>query len=196
MDYRTSYITAAERLGQLTKDPTFLYAMPLGRVGDAPFSPDPVTGADRSVKNSRPGKQRVFFEETSLVARPALSMDECKQRLYERLKHHGIAVATVHEEEFCVIPMGGAYPKVDQRVVAFAGAGGLVHAATGYMQVYTDTCISTYLYATCSVVRVVSNLKQAMCVYRCYLCRGVQCTVGCICRLISCRLTLLTVLLH
>jgi lycopene beta-cyclase len=147
MDYRTSYVSAAERTEQLTKAPTFLYAMPLGRVGDAPFSPDSVTGADRSVKNSRPGKQRVFFEETSLVARPALSMDECKQRLYERLGHHGIAVSVVHEEEFCVIPMGGAYPKVDQRVVAFAGAGGLVHAATGYMQVYTtySTCIYAVL---------------------------------------------------
>jgi Lycopene cyclase protein len=139
MDYRTSYVTAAERAAQLTKEPTFLYAMPLGRVGDAPFSPDPLTGADTSVgSSSRPGgKQRVFFEETSLVARPAVSMAECKQRLYERLGHHGIAVATVHEEEFCVIPMGGAYPRVDQRVVAFAGAGGLVHAATGYMQVHT-----------------------------------------------------------
>lgn len=39
------------------------------------------------------------------------------------------------EEELCVIPMGGSLPKFDQRVVGFAGAGGLVHASTGYMQV-------------------------------------------------------------
>ncbi|KAG5177810.1 lycopene beta cyclase chloroplast precursor [Tribonema minus] len=117
MDYRTSFAPAA-RQQRLRAVPTFLYAMPLGRSG-----------------SGGGGAQRVFFEETSLVARPPMAIEECKERLYERLAHHGIEVTKVHEEEFCVIPMGGSLPKFDQRVVGFAGAGGLVHASTGYMQV-------------------------------------------------------------
>lgn len=77
-------------------------------------------------------KQKVFFEETSLVARPPISFDECKRRMELRLKHLGATVLSVEEEEFCYIPMGGAIPTRSQRVVAFGGALGLVHASTGY----------------------------------------------------------------
>jgi len=75
---------------------------------------------------------KVFFEETSLVARPPISFDECKRRMELRLKHLGAKVLSVEEEEFCYIPMGGAIPTRSQRVVAFGGALGLVHASTGY----------------------------------------------------------------
>lgn len=47
--------------------PTFLYAMP--------FS-----------------KTKIFFEETSLVARPAVPFSELKERLYLRLAKLGIQV--------------------------------------------------------------------------------------------------------
>jgi hypothetical protein len=38
----------------------------------------------------------------------------------------------IEEVELCYIPMGGAIPKRNQRVVAFGGSLGLVHPATGY----------------------------------------------------------------
>ena len=75
---------------------------------------------------------RIFFEETSLVARPALSFQECKDRCYTRLKHLGITVTKVYEEEFCYIPMGGALPAKDQRVIGLGGASAMVHPSTGY----------------------------------------------------------------
>nr|ATD53300.1 lycopene beta-cyclase [Sargassum vachellianum] len=119
MDYRTDYVVktelSADELRELDEVPTFLYAMPLGKAAN--------------------GRRKIFFEETSLVARPPISFDLCKERLDRRLKHHGIKVAKVLDEEFCYIPMGGAMPKLNQRVVAFGGAASLVHAATGYMQV-------------------------------------------------------------
>ena len=52
--------------------------------------------------------------QTSLVARPPISFDLCKERLYRRLKHHGIEVTKVEDEEFCYIPMGGAMPNLTQ----------------------------------------------------------------------------------
>lgn len=53
------------------REPTFMYAMPMG---------------------GQPGKKRVFFEETSLVARPPMTFDECKRRMELRLKHLGVKV--------------------------------------------------------------------------------------------------------
>lgn len=75
---------------------------------------------------------QIFFEETSLVARPAVSFQECKDRCYARLKHLGITVTKVYEEEFCYIPMGGALPAKDQRVIGLGGASAMVHPSTGY----------------------------------------------------------------
>eukprot|EP00752_Nemacystus_decipiens_P009155 g8177.t2 len=119
MDYRTDYVDkadlSAEEAKGLDEIPTFLYAMPMGTAPN--------------------GRKRIFFEETSLVARPPISFDLCKERLDRRLKHHGIEVTKVMDEELCYIPMGGAMPNLNQRVVAFGGASGLVHAATGYMHV-------------------------------------------------------------
>jgi lycopene beta-cyclase len=77
-------------------------------------------------------ENRIFFEETSLVARPALSFQECKDRCFQRLKHLNIEVTNVYEEEFCYIPMGGALPVKDQRVIALGGSASIVHPSTGY----------------------------------------------------------------
>jgi lycopene beta-cyclase len=38
------------------------------------------------------GTKRVFFEETSLVARPPMTFEECKRRLMLRLDHLGCKV--------------------------------------------------------------------------------------------------------
>lgn len=116
-DYRTDHLNSDpvwER--RASETPTFMYAMPLG----------PVTNES--------GSQRIFFEETSLVARPGLSFEECRQRCFARLKYLGVSVrpGTLSDEEFCYIPMGGPLPEPGQRVVAFGGAAAIVHPATGY----------------------------------------------------------------
>lgn len=74
----------------------------------------------------------IFFEETSLVANPAMSFQECKRRLKERLKSQNVEITEVLEEEFCYIPMGGGLPRKGQRIVPIGAASGLVHPATGY----------------------------------------------------------------
>lgn len=106
-DYRTDHFNDEGDLIKATKDPTFMYAMPLR-------------------------DNKVFFEETSLVARPAVSFQECKDRFFKRLDHLGIKVTKVTEEEYCYIPMGGALPMRDQRILGFGGAAAMVHPSTGY----------------------------------------------------------------
>ena len=108
-DYRTDHYDSADKPTQqkVAAAPTFMYAMPL-------------TG------------NQIFFEETSLVARPAVSFQECKDRCIQRLSHLGIAVTAVQEEEFCYIPMGGALPAKDQRIVGLGGAAAMVHPSTGF----------------------------------------------------------------
>ncbi|CDF35473.1 unnamed protein product [Chondrus crispus] len=112
MDFRDDHMQQSpEDRHTANTTPTFIYVMPLD------------DGAGR----------HVFFEETSLVASPAMDFDHLKQRLYKRLAHYNIHVDEVLEEEFCLIPMGGEMPVLRQRVVAFGGAAALVHPATGYM---------------------------------------------------------------
>ncbi|KAG7346246.1 lycopene cyclase family protein [Nitzschia inconspicua] len=107
-DYRTDHFDGDEDATiKATKAPTFMYAMPLG-------------------------ENRIFFEETSLVARPAMSFQACKDRCFRRLKHLGIDVTKVVEEEYCYIPMGGALPARDQRILGLGGAAAMVHPSTGY----------------------------------------------------------------
>jgi lycopene beta-cyclase len=107
-DYRTDHFDGDEvALRNAAKSPTFMYAMPLKG-------------------------NRIFFEETSLVARPAMSFQECKDRCFRRLKHLGIDVIKLEEEEFCYIPMGGALPVRDQRVIGLGGSSAMVHPSTGY----------------------------------------------------------------
>ena len=106
-DYRTDHFTGDAMLTKAEKAPTFMYAMPLK-------------------------DNQIFFEETSLVARPGVSLQECKDRCDIRLEYHGIKVTKVLEEEFCYIPMGGALPARDQRIMGIGGAAVMVHPSTGY----------------------------------------------------------------
>jgi len=116
-DYRTDHLSFDKEWEERAKkEPTFMYVMPLG----------PVPGEADA--------QRVFFEETSLVARPAISFEECKQRCFARLNHLGISYRpeTISDEEFCYIPMGGPLPEPGQRIIAFGAAAAMVHPSTGY----------------------------------------------------------------
>ncbi|KAG8058328.1 hypothetical protein GUJ93_ZPchr0002g24439 [Zizania palustris] len=109
MDWRDSHLPEGSEIKERNRRiPTFLYAMP--------FSPT-----------------RIFLEETSLVARPGLAMDDIQQRMAARLRHLGIRVRSVEEDERCVIPMGGPLPVLPQRVVGIGGTAGMVHPSTGYM---------------------------------------------------------------
>jgi lycopene cyclase-like protein len=112
MDFRDDHMQSTPAdCKESSTQPTFIYVMPLDN------------GAGR----------RVFFEETSLIASPAMPFDQLKRRLKLRLAHYGVTVEAIHDEEFCLIPMGGEMPVLRQRVVAFGGAAALVHPATGYM---------------------------------------------------------------
>ena len=42
-------------------------------------------------------------------------------------------VKYIVEEEYCLIPMGGALPVHGQRVLGIGGTAGMVHPSTGYM---------------------------------------------------------------
>lgn len=108
-DYRTDHYDDTDEPVQekVAKSPTFMYAMPLEG-------------------------NTIFFEETSLVARPGVSFQECKDRCMKRLDHHGIKITKLYEEEYCYIPMGGALPAKDQRILALGGAATMVHPSTGY----------------------------------------------------------------
>ncbi|MFT5586702.1 MAG: lycopene beta-cyclase [Cognaticolwellia sp.] len=85
--------------------PTFLYALPLG--------PD-----------------RLFVEETSLIAGQAPTMESLKSKLLLRLDGMGLR-GDLTSPERCLFPMGGALPSI-QRVVPFGASAGMVHPATGY----------------------------------------------------------------
>lgn len=109
MDWRDSHLKGNMDLKERnSRIPTFLYAMP--------FS-----------------SNKIFLEETSLVARPGLAMEDIQQRMVARLKHLGIKVKAIEEDERCVIPMGGPLPVIPQRVVGIGGTAGMVHPSTGYM---------------------------------------------------------------
>lgn len=93
--------------------PTFLYAMPLS-------------------------DNRLFVEETVLAARlagdPAELFPALARRLHRRLDRLGIRpIGEPHAIERCIIPMGTALPRGDQRTLAFGGAASMVHPATGYL---------------------------------------------------------------
>lgn len=109
MDWRDSHLKHNKQLNQRnSRIPTFLYAMP--------FS-----------------SNRIFLEETSLVARPGLGIEDIQQRMEARLKHLGINVKYIEEDEVCVIPMGGVLPVLPQRTLGIGGTAGMVHPSTGYM---------------------------------------------------------------
>ncbi|CAA3013423.1 lycopene beta cyclase, chloroplastic chromoplastic [Olea europaea subsp. europaea] len=64
--------------------------------------------------------KRIFLEDTSLVARPgvlmddikermSLLMDDIKERMVAQLSHLVIKVRNIKEDEHCVIPMGALF---------------------------------------------------------------------------------------
>ncbi|KAL8115366.1 capsanthin/capsorubin synthase, chromoplastic-like [Apium graveolens] len=109
MDWRDSHLGNEPSLrSDNSKSPTFLYAMPFE-------------------------SNLIFLEETSLVSRPSLSYKEVKLRMAARLRHLGIRVNSIIEDEKCLIPMGGPLPRTPQDVVAIGGSSGIVHPSTGYM---------------------------------------------------------------
>jgi len=109
-DYRTDHLEGTDLLADAEDRPSFVYVMPT--------------------------EDGVFFEETSLVGRDErrLEFGTLKRRLHKRLAFHGIAFdeASVREEEYCYIPMGGALPLPSQRIIPVGGAANTVHPATGY----------------------------------------------------------------
>jgi len=109
MDWRDDHTEGHPEMREANRKlPTFLYAMP--------FSPT-----------------TVFLEETSLVAKPAVPFPELEARLKRRMDHLGIVVTKVHEDERCLIPMGGVLPRHPQRTLGIGGTAGMVHPSTGYM---------------------------------------------------------------
>ncbi|KAG4968608.1 hypothetical protein JHK87_034259 [Glycine soja] len=109
VDWRDSHLGNEPYLrASSSRFPTFLYAMP--------FS-----------------SNLIFLEETSLVTRPVLYYMEVKRRMVARLRHLGIRVKRVLEDEKCLIPMGGPLPRTPQEVMAIGSTSGVVHPSTGYM---------------------------------------------------------------
>ncbi len=109
MDWRDDHLDSDPELKESnSKLPTFLYAMPFSDT-------------------------KVFLEETSLVARPIIPFPELKARLDARMKHLGLEVLSVEDEEYCCIPMGSILPNLPQRTIGVGGTAGMVHPSTGYM---------------------------------------------------------------
>ncbi|MGI3784731.1 MAG: lycopene cyclase family protein [Janthinobacterium lividum] len=98
--------------------PSFLYAVPLG---------------------SRGGVDHTLLEETCLVGRPALGLDELRRRLEHRLAARGVELTgdeSVERVRFSVEAEPGA-PAVSRRApadrpVALGARAGVMHPATGY----------------------------------------------------------------
>lgn len=106
MDWRSAAGASADVDG-LNEKPSFLYGMQLS-------------------------EDEVFVEETSLVARPGMLLEELQQRLERRLKREGVVLDEPLACERCVIPMGHNLPDFSQRTLGYGGAASMVHPATGY----------------------------------------------------------------
>ena len=105
MDYRCDHLNEEEKL----EPPSFLYAMHFG-------------------------KNKFFLEETSLGLAPPLQLTVLKSRLNRRLKHRGIKLTKLEYEEFGeFLPMNMPIPFLDQPILSFGGAAGMVHPASGYL---------------------------------------------------------------
>ena len=159
-DYRTDHLEGTDMLADAEARPSFVYVMPYseGGLSDGAALPEiPALTRTPAPRRRSPGPWPcpppqadgtldVFFEETSLVGRDErrLEFPLLKRRLLKRLEFHGIEFEpeSVREEEYCYIPMGGALPDPEQRIVPFGGAANTVHPATGY-QLCRMLCSST-----------------------------------------------------
>ena len=105
MDYRCDHLSQTERL----EPPSFLYAMDFGQ-------------------------NKFFLEETSLGLAPPMTIDALKLRLNKRLEYKGIKLKKLDYEELGVfLPMNIPIPSLDQSILSFGGAAGMVHPASGYL---------------------------------------------------------------
>jgi lycopene beta-cyclase len=96
-------------------------------------TPDGSGGASATFAYVMPLSQtRIFVEETSLLARPAMDQAQLQTRFEQRLARLGLRVRDRLDREVCLIPMGMPLPLRRQRTVAFGAAASLVHPATGY----------------------------------------------------------------
>lgn len=104
------------------------------------WTPSAIAGADElppSFLYCMPMAEGVFVEETVLVGRPlggdpSAWFEGLRDRLHARLPSL-IGMGEPVAIERCVIPMGVPLPRAGQRTLAFGGAAGFVHPATGYM---------------------------------------------------------------
>lgn len=109
MGWRNSHLKDGTELKErISKVPTFLCAMPFSSTS-------------------------IFLEETFLVACPGLKMEDIQERMVARLRHLGIKVNGIEEDDRCVLPMDGPLPLLPQRVVGIGGTAGMVHPSTGCM---------------------------------------------------------------
>ncbi len=74
----------------------------------------------------------IFFEETSIVDRPAVEMELLQERLQKRLDSLDVTILDKDWEEFCYIPTNMPFPDLKQRVIGFGAAACYVHPNTGY----------------------------------------------------------------
>lgn len=56
---------------------------------------------------------------------------QLKARLERRMEHMGVVVTRLHEDERCLIPMGGVLPRHPQPTLGIGGTAGMVHPSTG-----------------------------------------------------------------
>lgn len=96
---------------------------------------------------------QVFFEETCLAARPLLSFQKLKERLYTRLAKMNVKITEVLEEEWSYIPVGVAIPDTTQQHLGFGAAASMVHPATGYSVVRSLSEAPSYAAAIASALR-------------------------------------------
>ncbi|EFJ24566.1 hypothetical protein SELMODRAFT_101391 [Selaginella moellendorffii] len=96
---------------------------------------------------------RVFFEETCLAARPVMSFNTLKDRLYTRLNKLGVKVVHMYEEEWSYIPVGATLPDTNQQHLAFGAAASMVHPATGYSVVRSLSEAPTYAAAIAAALQ-------------------------------------------
>ena len=100
-------VTASGNPTPRSRAPSFLYAMDLG-------------------------DGRWLAEETSLAARPGMPLDELARRLDLRLHRRRAMPLTVERTERVSFPMGVPVPPMNQPVIGFGAAAGMVHPATGF----------------------------------------------------------------
>lgn len=71
-----------------------------------------------------------------------------------------VNIVEIEEDEYCYIPMGGPLPLMEpgqNRILAFGGKMGLVHASTGY---HICRCLAASGDAARAIAKEVQNLKK------------------------------------